>query len=140
MGCIAYRSGYKYQLVEDAIYQTTIYPFKEIITEYICLSMSGLLWVKEGYAFDGPSGPTVDRKTNMRGSLFHDAGYQLMREGYLDELIYRPQFDNLLHAIWIEDGMWSLVADVEVAAVKRFAAEAAMVGTDKPIQYAPKKC
>lgn len=70
---IKYRDGYKYQLSED--YQTVIEikPVEFILTEYIRLDIDGTLSIKEGYAWDGPSGPTVDTKNFMRGSLVHDA-------------------------------------------------------------------
>lgn len=138
--CIKYRDGYKYQLAETVEIQTSIIPPANIVTKYIILTVDGILRVNESYAWDGPSGPTVDRASNMRGSLFHDAGYQLMREGYLDEATYRPQFDRLLRDIWIEDGMYHWLAVLEVEAVKKFAANAAMLGTDKPVLYAPSRC
>jgi len=45
----------------------------------------------------------------MRGSLVHDALYQLMREGALP-IVYREEADRLLRRICIEDGMSRLRA------------------------------
>ena len=58
-----------------------------------------------GYAWDGPSGPTIDTKNFMRGSLVHDGLYQLMREGLLAHEEYRKSADDLLRDICVEDGM-----------------------------------
>ncbi|MGH7536144.1 MAG: DUF1353 domain-containing protein, partial [Gemmatimonadales bacterium] len=78
---IQYRTGYKYQLAADYTVLLAFGPAENIKTEYICFVRSlqgrGYLTVKEGYAWDGPSGPTVDTKDFMRGSLVHDALYQL---------------------------------------------------------------
>jgi hypothetical protein len=53
------------------------------INKFVTL-WDGIFTVKPGYAWDGPSGPTKDGKTNMTPSLFHDGLCQLMREGLLD--------------------------------------------------------
>ncbi len=62
------------------------------------------LWICKGYWWDGPSGPTIDTPDFMRGSLVHDAIYQLMREGKLSKK-YRKYADKLLVQICKEDGM-----------------------------------
>ena len=36
--------------------------------------------VEKDYAWDGPSGPTIDTSNSMRASLVHDVLYQAMRE------------------------------------------------------------
>ncbi|MFA7222578.1 MAG: hypothetical protein WC148_03500 [Bacilli bacterium] len=76
---IWYTCGYKYQLSRDYTTLTAIHPEKRIETDYIILTTDGYLTAKKGYAWDGPSGPTVDDDTNMRGSVAHDVKYQLMR-------------------------------------------------------------
>ena len=76
---IWYTCGYKYQLSRDYTTLTAIRPEKRIETNYIILTTDGYLTAKKGYAWDGPSGPTVDDDTNMRGSVAHDVKYQLMR-------------------------------------------------------------
>ncbi len=93
---IKYRSGYKYQLAEDFTYDTGIKIPKEIDTEYIKMNILGEMIIKEGYASDGASGPTIDTEAVMKGAWVHDAGYQLMRGGYLRADFYRPLFDKLL--------------------------------------------
>tara|TARA_R110000772_G_scaffold268452_1_gene395563 strand:+ start:8691 stop:9092 length:402 start_codon:yes stop_codon:yes gene_type:complete len=74
-----YKKGYKYQLTEDEVTQTPIHPAEDIDTHFITLTKTGLLTVRNGYAWDGPSGPTVDTDNSMTPSLNHDAFAQLMR-------------------------------------------------------------
>ena len=80
----------------------------------------GLLIISAGYAWDGPSGITIDTKSFMRGSLFHDAVYQLLREGKLIIPDGRKLADKLLRAICIEDGMWKIRAWWVYRAVRMF--------------------
>lgn len=103
---IRYRGGYKYQLAETYREQIPICPAVDIDTWHISLSEKGFLEVRLGYAWDGPSGPTVDTKNFMRGSLVHDALYQLMRMGLLDRGTWKETADRLLRKMCIEDGMW----------------------------------
>ncbi len=112
--------GYKYELVDTVMVQTDITGL-DIDTEYIALFENGQLFVKLGYAWDGASGPAIDTKTIMRGSLVHDSLYQLMREGHLDRTKYRDAADQLLRKICLEDGMWKVRANWVYWAVKSFA-------------------
>lgn len=111
MKVIHYTTGkYKYQLEDVSVsVQTRIFPAAAILEEFIILTMDGLLTVHHGYAWDGPSGPTIDTKSFMRGSLFHDALYQLMRRELLARR-WKDAADRLLQQICIEDGMWKLRA------------------------------
>ena len=61
MKCITYKAGYKYQLKEDYIDTIDIKPGEAIVTEYIALGLDGTLTIRDGYAWDGPSGPTIDK-------------------------------------------------------------------------------
>lgn len=69
------------------------------------LYSDGRLVIANGYAWDGPSGPTLNTESSMRGSLVHDALYQLIREGLLPASL-KPTCDWELAEICIEDGMW----------------------------------
>jgi len=104
-----YKDGYKYQIVEPFEVQTGFEVEKAIRTKYITLNKHGKLKILSGYAWDGPSGPTVDTKSFMRGSCVHDSLYQLMREERLD-IAYREPSDRLLQELCIEDGMWRIRA------------------------------
>lgn len=80
---IKYQAGYKYQLAEDAVFYVDI-KRAAIQTEFIAVGLDGKLLIKSGYAWDGPSGPALDTKNFMRGSLVHDALCQLIELGILD--------------------------------------------------------
>ncbi|MEN6375536.1 MAG: hypothetical protein ABFD75_12280 [Smithella sp.] len=131
---IKYKEGYKYQLVET--YSVFVGIMNVVCrTDYILLHAGNLI-ISKGYAWDGASGPTFDTPDTMRGSLVHDALYQLMRLGLLPES-YREQADKLLHDICIEDGMSDFRADLWRAVVEDFASFAAEKGTEQPILIAP---
>ncbi len=107
MNNIKYRTlrKYKYQLMEDYAFNTGIHPGSIVgVTNFIDLFQDGTLQIYKGYAWDGPSGPTIDTKTFMRGSLVHDALYQLIREEKLP-YSYKDYADRLLHDICVQDGM-----------------------------------
>ncbi len=140
MKCIAYRGGYKYQLQETYSVAIEIKPSSPIETEYIELDGDGNLTIREGYAWDGPSGPTIDTLNFMRGSLVHDALYQLMRERHLDHDAHREIADRILQRICIEDGMSTLRAWWVYQAVRLFADPAADPAATKPITRAPEGC
>ena len=101
---IWYTSGYKYQLSRDYTTYTNIHPKKKIETDFISLTTDGCLTIKKGYAWDGPSGPTVDDDTNIRGSVAHDAKYQLMRLQLIPQS-YRKLSDQEMKNDLEEDGM-----------------------------------
>ena len=133
---IKYKSGYKYQLAEN--YRVQI-PIKGTTIRQgpIKLTVQGWLTIKKGYAWDGPSGPAIDTKNFMRGSLVHDALYQLMRHKRLSAIKYRDQADQLLRAMCQADGMSWLRAWWVYQAVRTFAARAATEKNKRPILTAP---
>ena len=106
-----YKKGYKYQLAETMRFKTDIKA--DINTDFIALDNRGYITILKGYAWDGAS-VIVDRKTNMRASLVHDALYQLMREGEIDFRLWRDadlEFDKLLKA----DGAWAITRKADMA-------------------------
>ena len=133
---IKYKEGYKYQLAEDYGIQTNIIPRQPIITPFIELGAGGFLIVKKGYAWDGPSGPTIDSKSFMRGSLVHDAFYQLMRDDYLGQH-YREAVDVLMRDMCMEDGMYAWRAEYVYHAVRMFAQSAANAENERETITAP---
>ena len=106
---IHYREGYKYQLADDYIAETGIVHPGTVGNHFINLSNTGQLIIKQDYAWDGPSSPAIDTKNFMRGSLEHDALYQLMREGLLPPE-FRVIADERLREVCLEDGMSSIRA------------------------------
>jgi hypothetical protein len=133
---IYYKSGYKYQLVKDYTIFVGITPKGLIDTEYLTLTTKGYLTIKRGYAWDGASGPTLDTSDSMRGSLVHDALYQLMRMGLLDHK-WRKTADRLLRDICLEDGMIRERAEYWYDGVRGFADGAALPCNDKRVIEAP---
>jgi hypothetical protein len=134
---LAYNGGYKYQLKETYTVSIDIKPLVSIDTEYIGLDTNGNMTMSRGYAWDGPSGPTIDTLTFMRGSLIHDALNQLMREKYLDHNVYREPADRILQKICREDGMWCLRAWWVYHGVRLFADPAADPSDKRPVIRAP---
>ena len=116
---------YEYQLMNDYVTKIGLKPVQDIEFAYLSLSSTGILKMKKTYAWDGPSGPTIDTKDFMRGSLVHDALYQLMRLQSLDYKKYRKQADVILREICIEDGMSKFRAWYVYQAVRIFAGGAA---------------
>ena len=107
---IKYKKGYKYQLVERWSISTDLRPDHIVVLNpFLFLDVDGKLCIQAGYAWDGPSGPAIDTKNFMRGSLVHDALYQLMRENLLS-FSFRKQADEELNRICLEDGMSKLRA------------------------------
>ncbi len=116
---------YKYQSMREYKYQTTIHLNLDVkIQGFISLSSAGLLTIAKGYAWDGPSGPTIDTKTFMRGSLVHDALYQLMRMKLLP-ITFKDYADRTLQQICKEDGMCGFRAWYIYWGVRLFARSAA---------------
>lgn len=140
MECITYKKGYKYQLHEEYQLQIQITPPVDILTDYIDLTAAGLLIIKKGYAWDGPSGPTIDTPNFMRGSLVHDALYQLMRNNLLDRKKWRNPADRLIQQHCKEDGMSRFRAGNVYWAVNKFGKKSASEKRAKKQIKAPRRC
>lgn len=133
---IKYTEGYKYQLSEDCLVWIDIRPERACLSNYISLATDGLLIIFRGYAWDGASGPAIDTKNFRRGSLIHDALYQLLREGFLPESA-REQADKELRKVCLEDGMSRLRAWWVYHAVRRFGSPAADPKNKRKVLTAP---
>jgi len=132
---LEYREGYKYQLAKD---YTHIVPIKgyTIDTEFVQLNPGGGLTLNKGYATDGPSGPTIDTTSAIRGSFVHDALYWLIRNGLLSKGS-KDLADTLFRDICIEDGMWRLRARWWYAALQREGIHNLYPSSEKTILRAP---
>ncbi len=109
---IAYRKlhRYKYQLMKEYRFKLGFRGSEASMT-FIHLYVGGELVIDPGYSWDGPSGPTIDTKTFMRGSLVHDAVYQLLRAGLFgDHEHWREIADDLIRIICVKDGMMRMRA------------------------------
>ena len=134
---IAYRAGYKYQLARPYSVEIEIKPETNVWTDYIRLATNGVLTIEHGYSWDGPSGPAIDTKNFMRGSLVHDALYQLMRGGYIDRTHARNTADQILKRICREDGMSALRAQWVYLGVRIGGALSADPESERPVISAP---
>ena len=132
---IAYQAGYKYQLAKDYEIEIDVRG-SHVRSPFLSLTPQGRLTVRKGYAWDGPSGPTVDTSNFMRGSLVHDALYQLIREGHLPRA-QRLYADELLRKLCREDGMSAPRAWWVYKAVRWFARRAALPSNRRPVKEAP---
>ena len=136
---ISYRfiGRWKYQTEEFYSYSTGICIDEDrtIGNGILKLCKDGLLIIDQGYAWDGPSGPTLDTKDWMRASLVHDALYQLIREGVIPES-RRKKADKIMKTIMLEDGMPRLRAWYSYVGVRIFGSVFAQP-TDRNVQTAP---
>ena len=132
-----YIKGYKCQLSGDVfVHIPTLKPYIGISTKYLAVLPGSILLLRRGYAWDGASGPTWDSKSSMRGSLVHDALYQLMRHDLISR-DFRKVADKLFYEICIQDGMWRWRAKVWLWALRKFAGSLVLPGSRKQEQYAP---
>ncbi len=105
-GFIYYKAGYKYQVNVSVEVDTGIIPNGPISTELATLSAEGLLKISAAFAWDGPSGPTLDTPNFMAASLCHDEFYEMLRLGLLPAgQGYRKAADKLLRKMCRENGM-----------------------------------
>lgn len=136
MAKIKYKSGFKYQLAEQYSIGLAVTPKSRIESDYISLMSTGALIIRQGYAWDGPSGPTYDSKNSLRASLVHDALYQLIRSGNLPQS-YRIYADKEFYKICREDGMSWLRAKAWYLSVRGLAGSASEPKNVKKIKEAP---
>lgn len=134
---IKYKAGYKYQLAEDYIIALPL-PYSEcdIDEAYLALSGTGVLRIRKGYAWDGPSGPTIDTRNSLRGSLVHDALYQLIRLGYFP-YNFRKHADDIFYQILLEDGMSKIRAYTWKKTIRWFGGPNALPSREKQVMMAP---
>ncbi len=138
-GYIRYRGDYKYQLASEYRIKINILPAEDIFTDFIDLKEDGELRVKNSYAWDGPSGPVIDTKENLRASLVHDALYQLMRLEELSSRTYRKTADKIFRNICKKDGVSSISANVYYKALRRFGKPATSPENKRKIRRAPRQ-
>ena len=115
-----------YELLREYSIQTNILGY-DIDTEFMRLTPTGMLTARIGFPWNGPSGPTVDTETFMRGSLIHDLLYRLLRLLLLPWWV-RDYADALLYRVCLEDGMWKLRAVYVRKAVHEGGIDSALPG------------
>lgn len=85
--------------------------------------------IKPGFAWDGASGPTFDRKENHRGSLLHDVLYGCMREGLLPQTC-RGWADRAMINVCKKMGMWSITGLFYIFTLGKFGRGSTTTGHD----------
>ena len=138
MDRIAYRElpRWKYRLETTYRLETDLRPTRAHSTGFVRLDVDGVLEVRAGYSWDGPSGPTRDVPEWMRASLVHDAIYQLLRETGLDQAFRLPA-DRLMREQLLEDGMRPAKAAIAYYGVRWFGKTSAAPRRRSPVIYAP---
>jgi Protein of unknown function (DUF1353) len=124
MKYVRYTDGYRYQLEEDFEIETGIAPTEPGGNGFVHMTIDGRMIIRAGYAWDGASGPALNTINFVRGSLVHDALYQLMRLQVVDVSSGRRPADALLRQIVREDGMWLARAWWVYWAVRLFGGQA----------------
>ena len=110
------RKHWKYKLAGEVKYATQIIG-KPTDWEYLALDADGILTIRSGYCWDGPSGPARDSDDAMYGSLIHDALYQMIREGRINKSD-RKRADEILRDVCIASGMNKVRAQAFYRAVR----------------------
>ena len=134
---VRYRAGYKYQTAEDYVAKlpAEFHPYATR-TRWLILELGGLLLIREGYAWDGASGPAIDTKSAIVGSLVHDALYQLIRLGRLPDDL-RGAADEVYKNLCLEGGMWAARSWWHFKGVRWFGGNSAEPDAEKPVLTAP---
>lgn len=102
-----YRKGFKYQLAEPLHLQTSFRPERDLVSDFVVLRTDGVLELLKGFAWDGPSGPVIDRESNMIASGGHDGLYRLMRKRLLHYTMW--SLADECYGAWLKDGgAWSI--------------------------------
>ena len=115
---IIYREGFKYQLEEEYTIKTSVMPNEDIHTELIDLDSTGLLTLRNGFAWDGDT-CAIDTLKSRRGSAIHDAFYRMMNLGLLSWK-WKPAADFEYYRALITDGFNRVWANVRFKAVRKW--------------------
>lgn len=114
--------SWKYITTKEQVFATSVIGHHIVIPSFAELTPDGHLRVYAGYAWDGPSGPTLDTETWMRPSLVHDVLYQLLRLGRLPQVM-RLEADITMLGEQLRCGMNSFRAYYSYLGVRWFAAK-----------------
>lgn len=90
----------------------------------VAIARNGLLLIGDGFACDGPSGPTLDTTAFIYAAFVHDALYALIRAGVLPQS-YRKKADQVMLRINRAYGMSAVRAWYTYTAVRWFGGAAA---------------
>jgi hypothetical protein len=125
---LRYQDGYKYRTYEEWSCHT---PFVEQAARiesrdgarpWVELRSDGVLSFREGYAWDGASGPTIDTTSSYVPSLVHDGFYQLSRASKF--AAPRDKVDVFFYELCVACGMFRWRAKVWLRGLRIGAAHA----------------
>ncbi len=133
---IYYQEGFKYQLRRKVKVKTKIKGYRVSGRFFYYLYPDGTLIIQRGYAWDGPSGPTIDTPDSLPASLVHDVFYEMMRKGLLPRKL-RKEVDYDFYKRLIKDGMHWARATVWQTAVRLGAKGASLPKNLKKVLVAP---
>lgn len=111
-----YKEGYKYWVYQDYSINTEILLGYSGGNDFVSITPDGTLSIKKGYAWDGASGPVPRLKSFVKGSLGHDALYQLIRIGVVP-LKDKDKVDKIMYNLFKSDSMWPPLAYIAHEAV-----------------------
>jgi hypothetical protein len=107
---IAYKKGFKYQICEEYRANVGIVGYDVKSKDgWVRLKPDGELILKNGFGWDGSSGPTWDNNHDKQSSAEHDALCKLVRWGLLPSFLLH-QINERYRDRCIEDGMWKAKA------------------------------
>ena len=116
---------YKYEILKDIEIKLP-YSFgyysgevKRNKKKAIVVIYDGKLYIKKGFRYDGPSGPTCDTPNSMFAAVIHDALYLLMRESIIPRELQK-ETDVLFRKLLIANGMNKIRAWFWYRGVRRF--------------------
>lgn len=131
-----FRSGFKYQLAETEVWLLDFKPKKDVVTKFCSLNTEGLLRLEEGFAWDGASGPVIDRPSNQAASAVHDALYRMMRKGLIDHHRWR-EADMEFAKVMRKCGAWSITIQADLAGLWLVQGRAALPENKAPVFCVP---
>ena len=153
---------YCFMLIQDTPFYYTGIKGLLILHEYFELYPNGKMRIKKGYQWNGSTGALIKNRSTIRCSVYHDAFYQILREGikrgwlrtvgnpealnyaiepncfayhqasYISHTEIKEQADKVYYDFAIEDRMWKYRAELHYWVLKR-------VGSNfcKPVSLRP---
>ena len=105
-----------YTLTRALSFATNVRPPFAIVMHYAALNQDGLLTLRPGFSWDGPSGPCPALICLMRASAGHDAFCRMIRAGSLPKKLQR-RVDRFFYRIAREDATPLMIATVTYLAL-----------------------
>jgi hypothetical protein len=115
-------TAWKYRVRVKEEYQTGIKLSVPAYLGPLTMRPDGTVILGVGYAWNGASGPAINTDTNYTASAFHDALYQMIREGLL-KMSDRKRADEILRELCLRAGMNKFRAWYFYHTVRRFGAK-----------------